>query len=369
MSVGWVARRAYRWGGAALAGLGIIEVLVVTPRNSVWAAYAGAVAIGVGVWFLPRHTVRAALGVAVAVAAMAFAMGTPVLATLLGAMVAVFSLGRYVHWRDGWWACLAIAAAVASVAIPQLSPGRGVLGLVSPMAYLAGAWLLGRLIRLRVHYVQTMADAARALERERSRQSAFVATSERMRIARRLHEAVSNQVGLIVVQAQAARGALPHRPEQAADALDGIGVAGRQAINDLRQLLGVLRDPTASLDVSDLIEPAVTAGLTVDLVQDGDAQAVRSPVRSAVYRIIQEALAGTLRRSTATQVRVAVHYGADSVDLEVVDNSAAPAKPEQAATSEHHLVLEPALEVNGEVTVEPRSDGPGFRVRASLPTG
>ncbi|HZM75065.1 MAG TPA: histidine kinase [Candidatus Limnocylindrales bacterium] len=363
-------RQVYRWGGIALAGLGVVQFLIVAPRNSAWLAYLAAIAIGVGVWFLPTRTVRASLGLAIAVATVAFAIGTPALITFLGAMAAMFSLSRYVQWRSALWGYLAIVVATASVAIPQNSPGQGMLGLVYPLAYLAGAWVLGWLARLRANYVQTMMDAAKALERDHAQQTALAAASERVRIARELHESISNRVGLMVVEAQAASETLTSRPEQAAVALDGIGLAGRQAINDLRQMLGVLRDPTSSLDVSDLVEPARVAGLTVDLVQDGDDRAIQSQVRSAVYRIIQDALTNTLRGSTATKVRVTVHYGMTSVDLEVIDNSAAPANPAGTAKWEHGLtgIWEHVREVNGEVIVEARSDGPGLRVRAILPT-
>jgi signal transduction histidine kinase len=370
MPIGRMARYVYRWGAVALAGLGVVQILIVPPKNSVPVAYVAAVAIGVGIWFLPRRPIRVAWGLAIAVAAMAFAIGTPVLATYLGAMAAVFTLSRYVKSRNVWWGYLAIVAATAAMAMPQNSPGQdSVLGLLYPLGYLGGAWALGWIGRRRAVYVQKMRDYAAALERDQTQKTALAAAAERVRIARELHDSISTRVGLIVVEAEAAREALRRQPEHAALALDGVSAAGRQVINDLRQMSGVLRDPMSSLDLYDLVEPARTAGVTVDLVQDGDDSTLQSRVRSAVYRIVQEALANTLRHASATYARVTVHYEAASVDLEIIDNSAV-SKAEATAVSGHGFdgLRDHILEINGEVSIGARPDGPGFRVWASLPT-
>lgn len=367
---GRVARHAYYWGGAALAGLGVIQILAVPPKNNAQVALFAAVAAGIGICFLPTRTLPATWGLAAAVATMAFAIGTPVLATFLGAMAAIFSLSRYLEWRHAWSGYLAVGATTASVAIPDISSSQeGAFGLVYPLVYLGGAWVLGWFARQHALYTRTMTERTAALERDQAQRTALAAAAERARIARDLHDAISHGVSVMVVQAEAAREVLTRRPEQAALALDAIGVAGRQAINDLRQMLGVLREPTSSLDVSDLVGPVRAAGMTVDLVQAGDDRAVDSQVRSAAYRIIQEALTNTLRHSAATHVRVAVHYGAASVDLEVVDNGTAAGAPDSTAAPGHgHAGMrQRAREVNGEVSIGTRSDGPGFRVWARLP--
>lgn len=365
------ARRSYHSGAVALAAIGVIQVLAVPPKNNLPLAYIAAVAVGAAVWYLPTRTVRAAWGVAIAVATMAFAIGTPVLVTYAGAMAAIFALSRWFEWRQVWSGYLAIIAATASVAIPVNSTGQAdVMDAAYPVIYLGGAWLVGWLSRQGAAFMQMLRNCAAALERDRSQQAALAAAAERTRIARELHDVISNRVGLMVVQAEAASEVLTRRPEQAAIALDGIGVAGRQAINDLRQMLGVLRDPTSTLDVADLVEPARAAGLTVELVQEGDDQGVHSQVRSAVYRIVKDALTNTLRQATATHVRVAVHYGVTSVDLEVVDNGAAVTKTDGTFELGNGLtgVREHVREVNGEVSIGGRTDGQGLRVWASLPT-
>src|SRR5688572_23722583 len=277
-----VGRKAYRWSGIALAGLGVLQILAVPPKNNLPTALVAAIGVGVGIWFLPTRTLRAAWVVALSAAAMAFAIGAPVLATFLGATAAIFSLSRYALWRQAWSGYLAIAAATAAVAIPGVSAGQdGVFGRIYPLVYLGGAWVLGWVDRQRALYVRTLTDSAEALGRDDAQRAALTAATEHARIARELHDIVSNAVGVMVVQADAAREALTRQPEQAAIAIDAVADTARKTINDLRQMRGVLRDPTSALDVSDLVEPVQAAGLTVELVQAGNDRGVHPQVRSA----------------------------------------------------------------------------------------
>jgi signal transduction histidine kinase len=365
---GRTARHAYHWGAAALAGLGVVQILAVPPVANAALAVLAAIGAGVGIWFLPTRTLWASWALAAAVATMVVAIGTPVFATFLGAMVAMFSLGRFGAGRHAWSGYLAIGAATAAVAIPEIASGQdGVFGLVYPLVYFGGAGVLGWLARQRALYVRSIADRAAVLERDQAQQAALAAAAERARIARDLHDVIAHGVSLMVVQAEAAREVLTRHPDQAGAALDAIGVAGRQAIADLRQMLGVLRDPTPSLAIADLVDPVRAAGLAVDLIQTGDESAVSTHVRSAVFRLVQEALTNTLRHSGAGHVRVTVHYGTTEVEIEVLDDGNAPPEPGGVG---HGLagMRERARQVNGDVVVGPRPDGPGFGVWASLPT-
>jgi signal transduction histidine kinase len=196
----------------------------------------------------------------------------------------------------------------------------------------AAAGMAGILSRMRTAYIgEAEARAARA-ETERDQEALLAAARERTRIARELHDVVAHHVSLMAVQAEAAGALLPGQPVEAARSVDIIGQTARQALVELRRLLGVLRGPgelpqaapSPSLAELDGVLAAIRqAGLTVDLTVEGDPGELAPGVDLTAYRIVQEGLTNALRHSAGMRAAVAVRYEPCYVTVSVTDCGAA----------------------------------------------
>jgi signal transduction histidine kinase len=197
---------------------------------------------------------------------------------------------------------------------------------------LAVAGILGILSRTRRAYVQEVETRAEHAEAERARQVALAAADERARIARELHDVVAHHVSLMAVQSEAAAALLPGRPEEASKSVEVIGRTAREALTELRRLLGVLRGP-ADVDGRATTEPAPSlsqldgvlgqvrqAGVAVDLRVEGSPSKLPPGVDLAAYRIVQEALTNTVKHSGACEAAVTVSYEPGYVTVSVTDS-------------------------------------------------
>jgi signal transduction histidine kinase len=260
------------------------------------------------------------------------------------------------------------------------------------------AWMAGVLSRThRAYLAEVEARAARA-EAERDAETARPATAERTRIAQELHDVVAHHVSLMAVQAEAASSVLPGRPADAARSVEIIGTTARQALTELRRLLGVLRrpgeetltTPTVSLaDIGTVLDQVRGAGLTVDFTVRGTERPLGPGTDLTAFRIIQEALTNTVRHARAGRAAVTVGYEPGFVTLEVTDSglaAAGPAALNGAVSSEVELsgngagaprsgaagfglagIVERVASCGGTLTVGPTPSG-GFAVTARLPT-
>ncbi len=226
------------------------------------------------------------------------------------------------------WAMSALL--VVGIAQSQLLPGHTepydlfVQLLIFGMAGFAG--LLSR--RNRTHLSETEARAERA-ESERDQEVALAAAGERARIARELHDVVAHHVSLMAVQAEAAGSLLPGQPEQAGRSVEIIGQTARQALTELRRLLGVLRGPgqhpttppAPSLGELDSVLAQVReAGLAVDLAVEGDPAELAAGVNLTAYRIVQEGLTNALRHSAAPGAAVRICYEPGYVTVSITNS-------------------------------------------------
>jgi signal transduction histidine kinase len=206
----------------------------------------------------------------------------------------------------------------------------------------AAAGIVGVLSRgRRANLGEVEARAARA-EAELDGQAARAAARERSRIARELHDVVAHHVSLMAVQAEAASSLLPDQPVAAARSVHIIGETARQALTELRRLLGVLRGPgeqpaaapTPSLgDLDSVLAQVRGAGLAVDLTVQGDPAPLAPGVDLAAYRIVQESLTNALRHSDADSAAVRILYEPGFVTVAVTDGpqaAPAPARPADA---------------------------------------
>jgi signal transduction histidine kinase len=305
------------------------------------------------------------------------------------AIIALYSVGRYA--TDNRWAHVGVVAAIVVVVVDSLtgplSWGEGVFGGVVMFV----AWYVGRRLRLRQ-------ERAAELLREQAAEARRIVTEERTRIARELHDVVAHRVSLMTVQAGAAKAVAAEDPEAALRAMGAVEEAGRQALAELRHLLGVLRPETdlAGLgpqpglaDLPRLVEQIRGAGVDVSLATDGVPAELPARVDLFAYRIVQEALTNVLKHAgpgAHTEVRLGTDRS--GIVIEVVDDGYAvgyadkgleSASGRQPADSDrqdrrsaagHGIVgmRERALLLGGTLDARPRPGG-GFRVVAHLPTG
>jgi signal transduction histidine kinase len=243
-----------------------------------------------------------------------------------------------------------------------------------PAVVFGGAWLAGRLVRERQVHALALEERAAALEREREANQRAAAAEERARIARELHDILSHSVSVMVVQAGAERMALGSDRAAPGEALEAIEQTGRQALAEMRRLLGMLRvgneppahapQPTlAELDA--LVSQVREAGLPVELHVEGDPIGLGPGVGVSAYRIVQEALTNVLKHAGPARARVVVRYSSREVELEIEDDGVGAGERGEAG---HGLVgmRERVALYGGDFDAGARNGG-GFVVRARLP--
>ncbi|WP_407550806.1 sensor histidine kinase [Streptomyces sp. Pv4-95] len=246
------------------------------------------------------------------------------------------------------------------------------------------AWVLGDSIRTRRAYWAQLEEKAARLEKEREAQSRIAVAAERARIARELHDVVAHNVSVMVVQADGAAYVLDAAPEQARQALETISGTGRQALAEMRRLLGVLRTgekseggeyvPQPGVEqLSDLIDQVRGAGLPVDFRVEGEPQPLPSSVELTAYRIVQEALTNTRKHGGPdVGATVRLEYKDEDLDLLVEDDGRGAQHElyeEGGADGLGHGLIgmrERVGMVGGRLEAGPRQGG-GFRVSAVLP--
>jgi signal transduction histidine kinase len=246
-------------------------------------------------------------------------------------------------------------------------------GLIFATAMAAG--LLSRAKRISLHAAESRAERAEA---ELDQEAARAGAAERARIARELHDVVAHHVSLMAVQAEAAGSLLPAQPERAQQSVDVIGTTARQALAELRRLLGVLRgpadggaatSPAASLtDLPDVLTKVRESGLPVDFEVTGTPVVLAPGIELTAFRIVQEALTNTLRHSDAAHARVTVAYEPGYVTLSVADSGPRRGDPPASSGTGFGLagIAERVASCGGSLTVGP-SPGDGFAISARLP--
>jgi signal transduction histidine kinase len=192
------------------------------------------------------------------------------------------------------------------------------------------AWALADSARSRRAYTTELEARAARLERERELEARRAVVEERARIARELHDVIAHHVSMMVVQAEAGPVVVERDPGTAVRAFDSIGSIGRQALVEMRRLLGVLREdgdraapsfaPQPGLEqLPALLEQVRHAGLEAELLVEGSPRQLPPGMDLSAYRIVQEALTNALRHGGPGAARVLVRYGDGEVRLEVRD--------------------------------------------------
>ncbi|MGI5339294.1 DUF7134 domain-containing protein [Streptomyces sp. CA-181903] len=247
------------------------------------------------------------------------------------------------------------------------------------------SWVLGDRMRTRRAYWDQLEERAARLEKEREQQAKMAVTAERARIARELHDVVAHNVSVMVVQADGAAYVLDSSPEQAKQALETISGTGRQALAEMRRLLGVLRTEDGSApageyvpqpdveQIEELVEQVRGAGLPVDYRVEGSARPLPSGVELTAYRIVQEALTNTRKHGGPDAgASVRLTYFDDGLGLLVEDDGrGAQHELYESGGADgmgHGLIgmRERVGMVGGTLDAGPRPGG-GFRISVLLP--
>jgi signal transduction histidine kinase len=279
-------------------------------------------------------------------------------------------------------AVLASRAAAPPVEDEPVLPGGAVeigelsLEAVFVVSLAAGVWLVAYSLRRRADRAEELEERAARLERERDERARTAVAVERQRIARDLRDVITRAVSIMTVQAGAARLLLDGQPERARSSLASVEETGRQALAELRRLLGILREQDSESAVApqpglgrldELLADVRRAGLPVELGTEGDPRTLPVGVDLAAYRIVQEALTSARNHAGPARARVVVRYGRQDLEVEIVDDGLA----ERDRTSDVEALVgmrERVTLYGGELEVGAREGG-GFAVRARLPLG
>jgi signal transduction histidine kinase len=276
--------------------------------------------------------------------------------------------------------CLAGSAVALIVWAPAPTGYRLIIqvllfgGLFGGMALLA--WVLGDSMRYRRGYSAALEDRAARLEAERDAQAKIAAAAERARIARELHDVIAHHVSVMVVQADGAGYALRSDAQETAEtALQAISSTGRQALAEMRRLLGVLRTagdqagltPVPGLgELRELLDQARSAGLAVTYTLSGTPRELPEGAELAAYRVVQESLTNTRKHAgLAASAAVVLRYEPDGLTVEVTDDGLAIATGD---TGGHGLAgMRERIQMYGGTVQAGPLPGGGYRVLARLP--
>ena len=373
-----------------LLGFSLLWVATTYPGVDQPYAYGVVAALFSLVVALRRRAPEKMLLLAVALGLVQLGFGlTPFMADF-AMLVIVFTVAA--HDGPRWASRLALAGALGASTLAQLRWNTEGIDSVAVRIFFTVimtvpfvlAWVLGDSLRTRRAYFAQLEERASRLEREREAQAKVAVAAERARIARELHDVVAHNVSVMVVQADGAAYVMDSSPDTAKQALETISTTGRQALAEMRRLLGILRTgehqeageyvPQPDVEqIEDLVEQVRSAGLTVDFAIEGSPRPLPSGVELTAYRIVQEALTNT-RKHGGPDVGASVRlvYFDDGLGLLVEDDGrGAPQEMYEDGGADgrgHGLIgmRERVGMVGGTLDAGPRPGG-GFRISALLP--
>jgi signal transduction histidine kinase len=360
--------------GAFLAEA-LLEILVIVPDGATRQPEAVGMALALAVALALRRIspAGAALG-GIPFFLLYNQLGEDYINALVSPFFAVllllYGVGRHLEGRTAHLlTAYGVAIFMISSAIDHFDDSA-LNFVISGLAIVCGPVLIGRVLRNRARLHQTLREKAVQLERERTQRAAAAANLERERIAGELHDVIAHALSAMVVQASGARRLAGKDAARAGEAFGAIETSGREALTEIRGLLGVLRRedeelalaPQPSLrHVDSLVRRVRAAGLPVVLDVDGEARELPIGVDLTAYRVVQEALGEALEHGHAGRASVRLSYGTDSLELEVGDDGAG---------SDRSLlgIRERVAVSGGQLRAGARRDG-GHVVRARLPLG
>lgn len=263
-------------------------------------------------------------------------------------------------------AALPISLAAALVILMVNADPRGPLELLVSLVFLVGMPLL---------FGRIAFNRRRRIQRDLERAARDAVSEERARIARELHDVVAHAMGVMVVQAGAARVVIGRDPASASDALHRIEDTGRTGLAEMRRLVGILQtneeadlEPQPGLDQLDqLLERMRETGLPIEASVEGTPRQLSPGVDLTAYRVLQEALTNALKHGAGAHAQVLLRYGDDALELEVADTGRGP-PPDGTQTPGHGLIgMRERVDLFGGSLETGERRGGGFVVRATIP--
>jgi signal transduction histidine kinase len=377
------------FGDSAIAcALTLLDLLIFVSRA--WASNPGQeprpwyVTIPIIIGVVAPMALRRRHPVAVAYVTVLFGIPHSLLelgiASLFTACIALYTLVAYVGRKQAALFVLANAL-INGIQVPLQFDDRAdvISTMIVVVLMFALCWVFGEFVGARRAYHEEVERRLALLEVERDHQARMAVAEERARIARELHDIVAHAVSVIVVQADGAAYAVHTKPELAERAVKTISATGREALTELRRLLGVLRSEDAegeltpqpgTRSLAELAERVRAVGLPVRLELVGEVDDLPAGVGLGIYRIVQEALTNSLKHAAGPGTRAVVRVvrSGDQVTLDITDNGQQPVRSLVGVAGGNGLIgmRERALVFGGSLDAGPGPYG-GWHVRARLP--
>jgi signal transduction histidine kinase len=289
-------------------------------------------------------------------------------------LILIYAVAAHADPRRTLAGAAIAAVAILAIDVPGLVGGRPFGEIASGWPFYFVAWLLGRAVRRRQLQTAALEERAVELEREQEERARAARAEERARIARDLHDVISHNVSVMVLQASVERRLLDGERESTREALHSIEQAGRDALAELRRLLGVLRKeteapaltPQPSLNHLDaLVDQVRDAGLPVDVRIEGTPESLSPGLDLSAYRIVQEGLTNVLKHAGPAHAEVVVRYRGGELELEVSDDGRGPTNGRGRG---HGLIgMRERVALYGGVLEAGARNGGGYELRVRLP--
>jgi signal transduction histidine kinase len=378
----WPLAQRYWFDGLLVVGIGVsIAAAVVDqgkkdgPQGPLWFDVLAAGGFVVPLFFRRRYPFGAPVATAVLLAATSFVDGglaNDDFIVFLAMLAGAFLLGGL---KERTQAVAGLVILVGTEAILVHNSPQGPIGdFIWILVVSSIAWVIGFGLGYKFREVDEAKERAERLEREREEQARLAVADERARIARELHDVVGHSVSVMTVQASGVRRLLEPDQEREREALMVVEQTGREALAEMRRLVGVLRRPEEapalapqpSLEHLDkLVEQAREAGLPVELTVEGEPVQLAPGLDLTAYRFVQEGLTNALKHARAEHAEVLVRYDNGHVELTVSDDGTGDGGGESGG---HGLVgMRERMSVyGGELESGPLPEG-GYRLHARLP--
>ena len=362
------------------AAIGVVEMITTSgdkngPSGPVWFDVLAILGMTVPLFFRRRFPFGAVAASAVVFAACSFEDDSLVPKSVIAVLTAIAAFALFGLLRDRRQALAGLALGIGVTAIIAHNDPEGGAGnfLFSAVVFTI-SWSLGFGLGRKFDEAERVKERLASAERERVERARLAVTEERTRIARELHDVVGHSVSVMTVQASAARRLLrPHQIKER-EALMVVEQTGREALAEMRKMVGVLRRPEEapalapqpSLEHLDkLIARTEERGLPVELQIEGRVEPLPAGIDLTAYRLVQEGLTNAIKHARAQHAKVLVRYGDGHVELTVTDDGMGDGGGESGGNGLVGM-RERVSVYGGVLEAGPLAEG-GYQLRARLP--
>lgn len=365
---------------AGLATITLVEIAradaVVTPSETSWSV-AFALAITAPLVLRRRYpfAVMTVVGAAATVYNVLDIPPDPYTLTF-AVLLAVYSVSAYAGQSLAIVAAVVTAGALVLVNLPAFDE-NDYADIVNQFVLLGGGWVVGQNTRYRRRQAELLRERADRLEREQRERERLAILEERGRLAREIHDVIAHSVGVIAVQAGAARAVAEQRPDRAREALGAIEDVSKDTLVELRRALGALRATEGDAELrpapglaalDELAEQIGRTGLRVSIHEEGERRELPSAVDLSAYRVVQEALTNAVKHSGASSAIVTIRFEPEWLEVLVADEGGAGSNSRGDGGGTGHGLIgmrERVSMLGGEF--EAGATEAGFVVRARFP--